>query len=218
MNNDNSKGGFPKALAVLLVVFAVLLGIQTWYVFNIRHELKSLREDQGMADGGHAAVSTGPWMMNHHNGMGNAFDPDTWNPFEEMHHMQEQMDRMFGEAFGRFDSSPHFRGLSGLRDFTPRVDVEEKSDHYVVVVDLPGTKESDVSITLEDQTLTISGTREFTNEKKDESGNSQVLRRERRLGKFQRSVTFANPVDPSGMKSDFDGGVLTINIPKKEKS
>jgi HSP20 family molecular chaperone IbpA len=137
-------------------------------------------------------------------------DPNAWDPFQEMEAMQRQMNAIFNQSFSRFSQSPFFQSSGSVFQTMPRMDVQETTDEYIVMLDMPGLSESSVDVTLDNQTLKISG--ESTEETENSQGN--VLHRERRSGQFQRSIPLDSPVDVDGMTTDYDNGVLTVHIPK----
>jgi HSP20 family protein len=67
---------------------------------------------------------------------------------------------------------------------------------------------------VENNILTIRGERRF--EKKVNEDN--YLRVERAYGSFSRSFSLANTVNPDGIKADYQNGVLTLNVPKREEA
>jgi len=140
------------------------------------------------------------------------FDPNTWDPFSEMEQMQERMNSIFHNAFGRFERSPRFGNLYREPLFSPKLDLTEEKDHYIVRIDLPGTEEAKVDIQIDGQTLRIKGEREELIEKSDEDGH--VIQRERRLGHFDRSISLPGPVDDAKMTTNYEDGILTIILPK----
>ena len=140
------------------------------------------------------------------------YDAQTWNPYEEIQRMQRDMDRMFNNAFSRFNNSPDFQHLFREGFTTPEMDVQEDKDKYTVIINLPGSGEDNVSVNLDGQTLTVKGEQKFEKLDKDRQGN--IIFQERRSGAFQRSITLPGPVKQAGMKTDIDNGVLTITIPK----
>jgi HSP20 family protein len=71
-----------------------------------------------------------------------------------------------------------------------------------------------VDVSVEDSTLTVSGSRELSNEVKEESYH----RLERRYGSFTRAITLPQTADTSKVEARFDKGVLTIEVPKVEKA
>ncbi len=140
------------------------------------------------------------------------FDAQTWNPYEEIQRMQRDMDRMFNNAFSRFNSSPDFQHLFREGFTTPEMDVQEDDNKYTVIVNLPGSGKDNVSVNLNGQTLTVKGEQKF--EKIDKDGQGNIIFQERRSGAFQRSITLPGLVKQAGMKTDIENGVLTITIPK----
>jgi HSP20 family protein len=94
-----------------------------------------------------------------------------------------------------------------------RVDLRETENEYIVEADLPGVKKGDITLRYENQYLTISAKRDETQEVKDES----YVRRERRYGQFQRSIFVDNVMDDK-IDAKFNDGVLTVTLPKQDKS
>jgi len=95
----------------------------------------------------------------------------------------------------------------------PAMDLVESDDHFVLKADLPGLGEDDVSIEIRDNALTISGERKSEQEH-TERGWYRV---ERSTGRFSRSLTLPEGVDPDGVMAEFDKGVLEVRIPKPEQ-
>jgi len=135
-----------------------------------------------------------------------------WNPYAEIERMQRDMDRMFNNAFSRFNSNPDFQQLFKESAATPAMDVKEDDAKYTVIVDLPGADEKNISVNLDGQQLTVKGEQDFSQQKKDANGN--VVFQERHTGTFQRSITLPEPVKQNGMVTKVDNGVLTITVPK----
>jgi len=135
-----------------------------------------------------------------------------WNPYAEIERMQRDMDRMFNNAFSRFNSNPDFQQLFKESAATPAMDVKEDDAKYTVIVDLPGADEKNISVNLDGQQLTVKGEQDFSQQKKDANGN--VVFQERHTGTFQRSITLPEPVKQNGMVKKVDKGVLTITVPK----
>lgn len=80
----------------------------------------------------------------------------------------------------------------------------------MLAVDLPGISEEDVSLEVDDGVLTISGERSRTIDEKDD----RYYRCERRFGRFSRSVTLPQGIDASGIRAEFESGVLEVHVPK----
>ena len=98
-------------------------------------------------------------------------------------------------------------------DFQPRVDVSEDANSVTIHAELPGIQKEDVKITITDHNvLTIRG--EKKREAKTEDRN--FVRIERSYGAFTRSFTLPDNLKNDEINASFDGGVLTISIPKAE--
>ena len=119
-----------------------------------------------------------------------------------------------------FDFESFFRG--GIQDdgslfpsvWTPAVDVAEHDNEYLVKVELPGVSKDDVTITMQENILTIRG------EKKDgkESKGTNYHSVERSYGSFQRSFTLPTTVKTDKIDAAFKDGILTITMPKAEEA
>jgi HSP20 family protein len=142
----------------------------------------------------------------------NRSSAQNWNPYEEIERMQREMDRMFNNAFSRFNNDTDFQQLFKDSTSTPAMDVQDDGSKYSVIVNLPGADEKNISVNLDGQQLTVRGEQDFSQQKKDDMGN--VIFQERHSGTFQRSITLPEPVKQNGMETHVNNGVLTITIPK----
>jgi len=98
--------------------------------------------------------------------------------------------------------------------WAPRADMSETENEYVINLDLPGVSKKDLRVNMEDNMLTINGER-----KKDETKKGEgYYRRERAYGNFYRAFTLPKPVKEKDINATFKDGVLTVIIPKSEKS
>ena len=96
--------------------------------------------------------------------------------------------------------------------WVPAMDLVEADDHFLLKADLPGLGEEDVSIEIRDNALTIAGERKAEYEKRERGW----YRVERATGRFSRSLTLPDGVDPDAVRAEFDKGVLEVWIPKPE--
>jgi len=94
----------------------------------------------------------------------------------------------------------------------PNVDIVENEDSFEIHAELPGVKQDDVKITLENNVLTLSG------EKKQETreGKDNYCRIERSYGRFERSFSLPNTVKADAVRAGYEDGVLKIHLPKAE--
>ena len=132
-----------------------------------------------------------------------------WHPFRDMWSLRDAIDRVFEERFTRPSS-----WLEGMGDGLIRADMRETDDALIVTADLPGLKPEDIDITVRANTLTIEG--ELQSKEEGERGN--VHFRERRYGKYRRSVSLPEGVDSDAVEAEFKNGVLEIVLPKTEQA
>ncbi len=140
------------------------------------------------------------------------------SPFTFMRRFSEEMDRLFGEGFGRDWLSPVVEGslerLTSLGNskFSPQVEVFERNDTLVVRADLPGVTKDKVTIDIANEAVVIRGKRKSEREK-DAAG---YYRSERSYGNFYRRIPLPEGVRVDRATADFSNGVLEISIPAGE--
>ncbi|KAI0353338.1 HSP20-like chaperone [Trametes cingulata] len=142
-------------------------------------------------------------------------DPFFSDPFSEF-------DRLFDEAFARRTGGVAPNNNQQLqaqnantapRVLRPRVDVHEDKDKNLVTAtfELPGINKQDVNIDLRNNVLTVSGESRAEQEKQE---NGYVVR-ERRFGRFARSLPVPEGIKPEEIKAAMDNGVLTVTFPRQ---
>ena len=112
------------------------------------------------------------------------------------------------------DWIPSHWPAQGGRVLHPAMDVEEDDEQIAITAELPGIEKEDVTITLEDGVLEISGEKRGETEKKGR--NFHLV--ERTFGAFHRALTLPSSVDFEKAKATFKEGVLRIEMPKTEAS
>jgi HSP20 family protein len=115
--------------------------------------------------------------------------------------------RQFEDAFTRFFSEPQTN-----RPWAPPVDIYETDNELVFKADLPDVELNDLTVRVENQTLTVAGERKFER-KENGKGYHRV---ERSYGNFARSFSVPNSFDTDKINASFKNGVLTVTLPKKE--
>jgi len=133
---------------------------------------------------------------------------NTWLslPFQ----LSQEVDRLFDELIHRPWGSP-------LRpkpeEWNPELDLYETTDEFIVEVDLPGVKENDVSVHVEDDDLILTGRRVC-----DRAANqSSFYRHERREGHFARRLRLPASVAQDKIRVAFQEGVLHVTLSKVAK-
>ncbi|KAH9481860.1 Heat shock protein 16 [Psilocybe cubensis] len=103
-------------------------------------------------------------------------------------------------------------GDNSITTLRPRMDLHEDSKQNIVTAtfELPGLKKEDVDIQVNNNRLTISGESKISTEK-EENG---YVARERRFGKFSRTLQLPHGVEDKQIKAGLDNGVLTVTFPK----
>jgi HSP20 family protein len=131
--------------------------------------------------------------------------------------LRSEMDRLFDTFMG--GGLPTFPGMftpGGTRGFalTPSLDVKETDKEIVLEAELPGLKDKDISLTLQNGMLTIQGEKrlDYDEEKED----YHVM--ERRYGSFSRSLRVPDTVDEANVEARFENGVLKVTLPKRPES
>jgi HSP20 family protein len=115
--------------------------------------------------------------------------------------------RLFQDSVNRL-----FSDQTAARPWAPSVDIFETDNELVLKADVPGVDLKDIDIQIENGTLSLKGERKF---ERDEN-NKGFHRMERSYGSFVRCFTVPETVDSENVKADYQAGVLTVTLPKKE--
>jgi HSP20 family protein len=126
------------------------------------------------------------------------------SPIREFASLQDRVNTLFQDFAG--ESAPVTTAA-----FAPAVDVYENAEKVVLKLDVPGMKEEDLDIRVENQTLTVRGERKFETEEKEENFH----RIERRYGSFFRSFSVPTTVDTENVQATYEAGVLKLELKKK---
>ncbi len=133
-----------------------------------------------------------------------------WEPFERVRPFTKEWEEWINEASKAM--SPR-EGLDNAT-WTPKVDVVENEDSYVVNADIPGMNKEDIKIDIDDNTLTIKGEKKLENKEEKEN----YIRIERSYGSFFRTFALSENVDRENIKANYKDGVLELTLPKKEEA
>jgi HSP20 family protein len=134
-----------------------------------------------------------------------------FDPFREINALHNAMTRALQTA-GTGTTLGDELGTTG--SFVPPVDIYEDENSLSLRLEIPGMKQEDLDIRLENHTLTVRGERKFEKEEKEENFH----RIERRYGSFTRSFTLPNTVDTDNVNADYKDGVLTIMLTKRAET
>jgi HSP20 family protein len=133
-----------------------------------------------------------------------------WEPFEGLSRIQNRINDLFDDTFGRARSS----SMAAPGVWFPPVDILESRDSYLIRAELPGMKREDFNLEIHDGSLTLSGERKF-----DEVANGVEYHRvERASGKFSRSFYLPQTVKTDAIKATYRDGILEIHVPKADEA
>ena len=130
-----------------------------------------------------------------------------WYPIREVAALQNRVNSLLQDIAGFGGENEPVTAAS----FVPAVDVYEDNQKVVLKLEIPGIRQEDVDIRVENQTLTVRGERKFDAEEKQENFH----RIERHYGSFYRSFSLPSTVDTDAVNATCDAGVLRIELKKK---
>lgn len=128
-----------------------------------------------------------------------------WDPWRDLAAFERQLDQMMGRMGGGAGT-----GTQEQRAWTPSLDVHQEGDTMVICAEVAGIDPDQVDISVEDDVLTISGSREDHNEVEE----GQWIRRERHWGQFRRSVSLPPGVDPEQIQASARNGLIEVRVPR----
>lgn len=131
------------------------------------------------------------------------------SPLQDVAVLQNRLNSIFND-FARPDSGDEVTA----GNFIPAVDIYEDAQKLVLKLEVPGIKQDDLQIHVENLTLSVKGERRFESNEKEENFH----RIERRYGSFMRNFTLPQTVDTNAIEANYDAGVLSISLPKKAES
>jgi HSP20 family protein len=130
------------------------------------------------------------------------------SPLADMSVLQNRLNSVFSD----FNWPEGEKESLAMGSFVPPVDVYEDANHVMLKLEVPGIKQDDLDVRVENQTLTVKGERKFEKNEKEEN----FQRIERRYGSFTRSFTLPETIDTASVKANYEHGLLTISLAKKE--
>ena len=126
-----------------------------------------------------------------------------FDPFRDIGAVRDEMDRVFSRAFGERLANT----------WIPALDVYEGPEAIVLTAEVPGISSEQIEVEFNDNVLTISGERTFT----ERSEEGKYHRVERAYGRFSRSVSLPTGVKSDAISADVTDGLLTVVVPKADE-
>jgi HSP20 family protein len=133
-----------------------------------------------------------------------------WDTYRDVLALQNRMNSLF-QDFSRSGNGESELATAG---FVPPVDIFEDENKLVLKIEIPGIRQEDIDVRLENNTLAVKGERNFQSEGKEENFH----RVERRYGSFYRAFTLPNTIDQNTIKADYEAGVLKIELHKRAET
>ena len=215
---DSNHAQTWKLLSACLAVFVAILiaamGVESYLFYRASHPSDSMTAPPALVPAlphpGMPTVKSSPLPADDWDLPSNPLAAA--NPWDQLNHLHQQMDQLFNDTFSQFpmDNSPLLAAVS-----SPNLDVREEKDHYTVRADMPGASKESIKVNVEGRLLTISGDRTTVDETKD---NDKVVRTERSMAEFVRTVELPGPVKADSVDAKYDNGVLTLNLPKDNQT
>lgn len=211
-----SPGLFQKATPVLLGLLLVGFSVQSWFLHRLTRAATpspvEADRDESETPPPAAALPTAPQHAapapSPHWGM------DEWNPFEEMNRMREEMDSMFGRMFGGMNLRPEFDPFPrAMMARQPRMDIRETPEAYKISLEFPGADRAEIETEVRGGQLHVSA-RLSMNAGADDPGG-RLTHTERFESRFHRSIPLPGDADPYAITSEYENGVLHINLPRR---
>jgi len=124
---------------------------------------------------------------------------------------RSNIENIFEEFFNDFNRMSPLLSETVRTSLLPRLNISETDNKYFIEAELPGVKQSDLELKLDNNILVIKGKTEESKESKERN----YFTRERYYGSFQRSLTLPNNINENDITANFKDGILNIEITKK---
>lgn len=134
-----------------------------------------------------------------------------YEPARSISPVYDLMDRFFNDDFPIRLPSVFEREMTRTVKF-PKVDISENEKEIVVVANVPGMSSDNISIDVDDDSITIAGT--ISKEHKEGKEGETYYRFEREYGEFRREFSLPSRIDKNAVKAVTKNGVLTVTLPK----
>ena len=129
-----------------------------------------------------------------------------FDPMKEFENLSQRM-RKFADEF------PETFSVEFGKGFEPKVDLFHDDQSITVMAEMAGMEKSDISVSLADGILTLSGEKKMP----EKAENLTVLRSERAFGQFKRTIELPGEVDASSIAARMENGLLCVTIRKKAR-
>lgn len=117
------------------------------------------------------------------------------------------------KGMGRYQKElgHYYKNFSSI---SPAADIVESKDTYKIELELPGVAKEEVTIEVNNDTLTVKGEKKSSAKTEDEKTASS----ERYYGSFEKQFSLPNNIKNEEIKASYNNGVLELIIPKTEET
>src|SRR6185312_1897135 len=207
-SNVTSRRTPILVLTIIAGVLAATVGVESYMLYRSHRHSEEVTANQlppvkPQTPAVHAPDNSwGPWPAPLASG----------SPWDQLNSLRQEMDQMFNNTISRFpmEGSDLISSMS-----SPSLDLRDDGDHYALKLDMPGADKSTIKVNVEGRLVTISGERTAITES---SSSDKVLRSERNLARFERTIQLPGPVKVASVEAKYDNGVLTLNLPKADQA
>ncbi|WP_343485747.1 Hsp20/alpha crystallin family protein [Allomuricauda sp. d1] len=121
---------------------------------------------------------------------------------------------LFPSLMNDFFKPDWFGGMDNFDSNLPAVNIKENEKDFKLELAIPGFKKDDFNVEVDNNVLTISSELKSEDETKEEN----YTRREFSYSSFKRAFTLPETVDEDNINANYEDGILTLKLPKKEEA
>ncbi len=120
----------------------------------------------------------------------------------------DEFNKIFN-GINAYDSSKVYNSI-----WQPAYDISEDSKNYYLSFDLPGIGKKDVDISISNDVLTVSGSRQSNDNHDENYGRFNKIK----YGEFEKSFHMPDNADQSKISAKMDSGVLILTMKKNKEA
>ncbi len=212
MSTESGRNAGRILLSAILAVLVVLVALQGFYIYKLHWVIYGSQAVSGQMR--HSALKQGNDLEDSVNAPWFSTDAKRWEPFKNMERIRSRIDGLFGDEIKRLHAETRMVHPGIDLTQTPKMNLTEKKDSFVVDLHVPGVTKENVSVDIDGQRLTVRG-KASDYMKKDDADHGIV--EELQSGQFERVITLPAPVESEQMSAVCKDGVLTITVPKAKQ-
>jgi len=191
-------------LKVILVLLIAVIAIQGYYLYDMSCSKNAKGEVSFYSN------QRAPLLFDSMGSIDSFFDENK-NPFIEMERLRRKMESNFRDIENYFQAIPSFNKFTLESYRTPRFDMKEQGEKYIITMEIPGSLSNAIKTKVENGSLSVSA--KISEEKDDNSTN--YYRHERYASTYRHEVTLPADADAGSLQKEYKDGLLILTINKK---